>query len=126
MIKAVEEYLREMLNEEPTEASIIMIWSLNGQEKIDQAVTVLLKYLNNIISSPDEAKFRRIRTSNKVFKVSQLSFYNNYFPFFRTRLQHLKAALNFSKRLDLLKTISVTKTEQSIRTWRCLNPTRTH
>jgi UBX domain-containing protein 6 len=67
MIKAVEDYLYGMLKEEPAEASIIMIWSLNSQEKIDQAVPILLKYVNNIITSPDEAKYRRIRTSNKVF-----------------------------------------------------------
>jgi hypothetical protein len=71
MIQEVEKYLRQMLDEEPVESSIIMIWSLNSQLKIDQALPILLKYLNNIISSPEEAKFRRIRTSNKVFMVSQ-------------------------------------------------------
>lgn len=69
MIEAVETYLRGMLNEEPAEASIIMFWSLNSQEKIDQALPILLKYLSNIVSSPEEAKYRRIRTSNKIFKV---------------------------------------------------------
>ncbi|KAI6171412.1 UBX domain-containing protein 6 [Aphelenchoides bicaudatus] len=67
MIHEVEKYLRGMLQEEPIEASIIMIWSLNSQEKIDQAVPILLKYLTNITNSPNEAKYRRIRTTNKTF-----------------------------------------------------------
>lgn len=70
MIQEVEKYLREMLLEEPIEASIIMIWSLNNQEKVDLALPILLKYLNNITSSPDQAKFRRIKTTNKTFVVS--------------------------------------------------------
>jgi hypothetical protein len=72
MIQEVERYLREMLLEEPVEASIIMIWSLNSNDKVELALPILLKYLSNITSSPDEAKFRRIKTTNKTFMVSQI------------------------------------------------------
>ncbi|CAD5225790.1 unnamed protein product [Bursaphelenchus xylophilus] len=50
MIEAVEQFLAAQIKDEPIEASIIMIWSLNRQDK-----------------NPDEPKFKKIRTTNKVF-----------------------------------------------------------
>lgn len=77
MQQAVETFLRENLKtDDAIVASSIMIHSLNGYdaEKRQNGVEILGKYLQNIIQSPDEEKFRRIKTSNRVFveKVSRL------------------------------------------------------
>uniref|UniRef100_A0A915HKD7 UBX domain-containing protein n=1 Tax=Romanomermis culicivorax TaxID=13658 RepID=A0A915HKD7_ROMCU len=77
MQQAVETFLRENLEtQDAIVASSIMIHSLNGYdvEKRQNGIEILSKYLQNIIQSPDEEKFRRIKTSNRVFveKVSKL------------------------------------------------------
>ncbi|CAD5218829.1 unnamed protein product [Bursaphelenchus okinawaensis] len=67
MIDAVEQFLTAHLSEEPIEAAIIMFWSLNQKEKIDIALPIIHKYISNILLNPDEPKFRKIKTTNKVF-----------------------------------------------------------
>lgn len=69
MIEAIEECLRNMLNEkeESIEAAVHMIHTVNKKQPALQAIDTLKKYLTNILSDPGELKFRRIRTSNKIF-----------------------------------------------------------
>lgn len=64
----IHEFLLSQLAEEPEMASALMIQTLNkNKEKVKVCVETLTKYLNNLISDPEEEKFRRIRLSNKAF-----------------------------------------------------------
>lgn len=64
----MESFLREQLQEEPIVASSVMVHSLNPiRERRQEAIDILSKYLDNLIAHPEEAKYRKIRTSNKIF-----------------------------------------------------------
>lgn len=68
MAEQVEYFLREQLSEDPVVASSVMIHSLNPmRDRRQDAVDILSKYLDNLIVNAGEPKYRRIRTSNKVF-----------------------------------------------------------
>lgn len=88
MIEAVEQFLYAQCQEEPVEAAVIMVWSLNPQDRIDQAVPVLAKYLSNIQQNPTDPKYRRIRVSNKVFVE---------------KIKDLKGAVEFLKGVGFLE-----------------------
>ncbi|KAI1706788.1 PUB domain-containing protein [Ditylenchus destructor] len=68
LCEAIETYLRAQIDEEPLDAAVLLLYSLNPQSRLDPAIQVMQKYLNNILSNPEEEKFRKIRTSNKVFQ----------------------------------------------------------
>ncbi|VDP05441.1 unnamed protein product [Soboliphyme baturini] len=68
MIHVVEEYLQNCFHEDPLVTSTVMIYSLNTKERRDAGVSVLLKYLENIIDHPEDETYCRIRMSNKVFQ----------------------------------------------------------
>jgi UBX domain-containing protein 6 len=70
MYEAIETYLRAQLDEEPMDAAVLMLYSLNPPSKLESAIQTLIKYLNNIVADPQEIKYRKIRMSNKVFVVS--------------------------------------------------------
>lgn len=69
MYEAIETFLREQLNGEGVDASILMINSLNSVAKSEAAISIIKKYITNIVEHPDDYKYRRIRLSNKVFSV---------------------------------------------------------
>ncbi|XP_073450896.1 UBX domain-containing protein 6 isoform X1 [Aquarana catesbeiana] len=54
---------------DPITASIMKIYTLNkDQAKVKLGIETITKYLDNIIASPNEEKYRTIRFSNKVFQ----------------------------------------------------------
>lgn len=65
----VENFLRTQLADDPVVASTLMIFSLNGPYKRQNASEILQKYLRNLIEYPDESKYHRIRVNNKIFQV---------------------------------------------------------
>ncbi|KRZ12611.1 UBX domain-containing protein 6 [Trichinella zimbabwensis] len=67
LIKAVEEHLRDCLEQEPLIASSIMIYSLNRSNRATEVVEILKKYLGNLLDKGNDEKYRRIRMSNKIF-----------------------------------------------------------
>ncbi|KAK6109962.1 PUB domain family protein [Brugia pahangi] len=68
MRKKVEIFLRTQLADDPLVASTLMIFSLNGPDKRQNASETIQKYLKNLIESPDESKYHRIRINNKIFQ----------------------------------------------------------
>lgn len=65
----IKEFLYEQLGEEKGLTACLIIHSCNkNKEKVQVCVETLCKYLENIISNPDEDKFHRIRMSNRVFQ----------------------------------------------------------
>ncbi len=68
-MEAIEAFLVAQMSEEPIDASIIMIHSLNGRNAREAAISTLTTILGNILKEPDNSKYRRIRTTNKVFTV---------------------------------------------------------
>ncbi|KAI6226365.1 UBX domain-containing protein 6 [Aphelenchoides fujianensis] len=68
LVAEIESFLRETAAAEPVEAAVLMIHSLNKGAQIEQGVPILVKYVTNIVNSPNESKFRRIKTSNKIFQ----------------------------------------------------------
>ncbi|KAL1114943.1 hypothetical protein AAG570_007766 [Ranatra chinensis] len=71
----IKEYLYEGLSEERGLASCLIIHSCNkNREKIEQCVSTLITYLQNIIDNPSEVKYQKIRLSNRIYeeKVSKL------------------------------------------------------
>ncbi|XP_064184811.1 UBX domain-containing protein 6-like [Anguilla rostrata] len=71
----IKEAILKRLEEDPVEASIMMIYTFNkDREKVKAGVDIISKYVDNILSNPTEEKYRKIKRSNKVFqeKVSSL------------------------------------------------------
>lgn len=69
MREKVENFLRTQLADDPLVASTLMIFSLNGPDKRQNASETIQKYLRNLIENPDESKYHRIRMNNKIFQV---------------------------------------------------------
>ena len=105
MKEKIEEYLRELLETEPTDATSLMILSLNSAQKLELGLPILIKYINNILSSPNEPKYRRIKTSNKIFLVCL--FLQNKNRLLHVELQEkvapLKGSLEFLKALGFIE-----------------------
>ncbi|CAG9537791.1 unnamed protein product [Cercopithifilaria johnstoni] len=68
MRKKVENFLRTQLADDPLVASTLMIFSLNGPDKRNNASETIQKYLRNLIENPEEGKYHRIRINNKIFQ----------------------------------------------------------
>ncbi|XP_068624208.1 UBX domain-containing protein 6 [Battus philenor] len=66
--KNIKTFLYEQLEEERGLTACLIIQSCNNnREKIDACVETLCKYLENIVTYPEEEKYRKIRMSNRVF-----------------------------------------------------------
>ncbi|KAK6060011.1 PUB domain protein, partial [Cooperia oncophora] len=71
LMQALEEFLMSQLHCEDEDAvvpAVLLLYSLNKKPAREVAVETIGKYLQNIIENPGEAKYRRIRMSNKVFQ----------------------------------------------------------
>ncbi|KAI6179913.1 UBX domain-containing protein 6 [Aphelenchoides besseyi] len=73
LLVEIEKFLRDRLISEPLESSIKMIWTLNERTQINQGLTVLAKYIKNVLADPADSKFRCIKTSNKNYIEKILS-----------------------------------------------------
>ncbi|KAJ8708352.1 hypothetical protein PYW07_010477 [Mythimna separata] len=66
--KNIKTFLYEQLEEERGLTACLIIQSCNNnREKVDTCVETLCKYLENIITHPEEEKFQKIRMSNRAF-----------------------------------------------------------
>ncbi|XP_022115541.2 UBX domain-containing protein 6 [Pieris rapae] len=64
----IKKFLYEQLEEERGLTACLIIQSCNNnREKIDTCVETLCKYLENIITYPEEEKYQKIRMSNRAF-----------------------------------------------------------
>ena len=65
----IEETLRLQLNSEPLVAATLLFLTCNqrDKEKLETGKQIICKYFDNVITNPDEEKFRRIRLQNKVY-----------------------------------------------------------
>lgn len=70
MFQKLEARLNEDLQngEDPVLIATLMLYSLNRSDPRAAAIEILNKYLNNIINSPTEPKYRRIRITNRVYQ----------------------------------------------------------
>ena len=65
----VRQSLLKDLEDEPLMISVTLIHTLNRDKiKKEAAITILCKYIQNIIDHPGEEKYRKIRKGNKVFQ----------------------------------------------------------
>lgn len=69
-IKArIREFLYGQLEEEKCLTAVLIIQTCNSpRDRVELCVETLCKYIDNIIKNPTEAKFRKIRKSNRAFK----------------------------------------------------------
>ncbi|CAG4968625.1 unnamed protein product [Parnassius apollo] len=66
--KNIKTFLYEQLEEERGLTACLIIHSCNNnKEKIDTCVETLCKYLENIVTYPEEEKYQKIRMSNRAF-----------------------------------------------------------
>ncbi|CAK1589729.1 unnamed protein product [Parnassius mnemosyne] len=66
--KNIKTFLYEQLEEERGLTACLIIQSCNNnKEKIDTCVETLCKYLENIVTYPEEEKYQKIRMSNRAF-----------------------------------------------------------
>lgn len=64
----IKTFLYEQLEEERGLTACLMIHSCNNyREKVEVCVETLCKYLENIVTHPEEEKYQKIRMSNRVF-----------------------------------------------------------
>uniref|UniRef100_A0A914WEH1 PUB domain-containing protein n=1 Tax=Plectus sambesii TaxID=2011161 RepID=A0A914WEH1_9BILA len=73
MTEVVGEFLEEQMKEDALVASVLMVHSLNKSEPRRIALETIGRYVDNLITNPEEEKFRRIRLSNKVFQERVIS-----------------------------------------------------
>ncbi|XP_072946323.1 UBX domain-containing protein 6 [Epargyreus clarus] len=65
----IKTFLYEQLEEERGLTACLIIQSCNSnREKVDTCVETLCKYLENIVTYPEEEKYRKIRMSNRAFR----------------------------------------------------------
>ncbi|KAK9497789.1 hypothetical protein O3M35_003712 [Rhynocoris fuscipes] len=65
----IKNSLYDLLESDKAYTSCLMIHTLNkNKEKIEQCIETLCTYLQNIISQPDEEKYKKIRFKNRVFQ----------------------------------------------------------
>ncbi|CAG9568633.1 unnamed protein product [Danaus chrysippus] len=66
--KNIKTFLYEQLEEERGLTACLIIQSCNSnREKVDICVETLCKYLENIVTHPDDEKYQKIRMSNRAF-----------------------------------------------------------
>ncbi|KAM4708335.1 UBX domain-containing protein 6 isoform 2-T3 [Discoglossus pictus] len=74
--------IEQLSSTEPIYAAIMKIHTFNkDREKVKLGIETMAKYLDNIISHPDEEKYRKIKQSNKVFqeRISSLEGTREFF-----------------------------------------------
>lgn len=66
----IEQTLLTQLDDEPILVSVTLLFTANykNQEKLNKCVEILNKFVNNILNSPKEEKYRKIRVENAIFK----------------------------------------------------------
>jgi UBX domain-containing protein 6 len=66
----IESSVMNQIDEEPILASVTLLFTANykNPDKLNKCVEVLNKYIDNIMKSPNEEKFRKIKLENAVFK----------------------------------------------------------
>jgi len=64
----IKEFLYEQLEHERGLTSCLIIYNCNVKDRIEPCVETLIRYLENIISHPDEEKYRKIRMTNRIFQ----------------------------------------------------------
>ncbi|KAE8631405.1 hypothetical protein XENTR_v10001182 [Xenopus tropicalis] len=78
----IRNVLQRLSTTDPTSAAILKIHTYNkDREKVKLGTETIAKYMNNIISHPEEEKYCRIKLSNKVFqeKISCLEGSHEFF-----------------------------------------------
>ncbi|CAF3419898.1 unnamed protein product [Rotaria sp. Silwood1] len=74
----IESTLKSQLDSEPIITTILLFLTCNQKDsdKLNIGKEIICKYFDNIISSPNEDKYRRIRLQNKIYleKVFQLKY----------------------------------------------------
>ncbi|XP_014260957.1 UBX domain-containing protein 6-like [Cimex lectularius] len=69
----IRNHLKAQLSRDRGKSAALMIHTLNADRVlVNSCVETICTYLNNLISSPDEPKFRKIRKDNKVFSCKVL------------------------------------------------------
>lgn len=63
----IKMFLYEQLDADPGLTSCLIIKNCNTVNKAEDCIETLKKYLTNIIASPEEPKYHRIRMSNRVY-----------------------------------------------------------
>lgn len=63
----IKTFLYEQLSTDPGHTACLIIKNCNVIEKAEECIETLKKYIANITSNPGEAKFQRIRMSNRIF-----------------------------------------------------------
>lgn len=63
----IKEFLYEQLADERALTACLIIQNCNTKTKAEQCIETLSKYLENILQNPAEEKYRKIRTSNRIF-----------------------------------------------------------
>ncbi|KAH8400895.1 hypothetical protein KR009_001675 [Drosophila setifemur] len=63
----IKEFLYQQLEQERGLTACLIIHNCNPKEKIEECIATLIRYLENLIKSPSEEKFCKIRMSNKIF-----------------------------------------------------------
>ncbi|XP_017033580.1 UBX domain-containing protein 6 [Drosophila kikkawai] len=63
----IKDFLYQQLEEDRGLTACLIIHNCNVKEKADDCIATLIRYLENLINSPTEEKFCKIRMSNKIF-----------------------------------------------------------
>lgn len=66
----IEQTLLTQLEDEPILVAVTLLFTANhkNQEKLTKCVEILNKFVANILNSPQEEKYRKIRVENAIFK----------------------------------------------------------
>lgn len=63
----IKAFLYEQLSGDPGLTACLIIKNCNTLDRAEDCIETIKKYLNNIISNPNEEKFQKIRMSNRIF-----------------------------------------------------------
>lgn len=63
----IKAFLYEQLEAEQGLTACLIIQNCNTKERADQCIETLAKYIENIVTYPDDEKYRKIRLSNRIF-----------------------------------------------------------
>jgi len=66
----IEQTLLSQLEDEPILVAVTLLFTANykNQDKLNKCVEILNKFIDNILNSPGEEKYRKIRLENAIFK----------------------------------------------------------
>ena len=71
----IEQTLLDQLDQEPLLIAVTLMFTANQkkQEKLEKCIETLSKYVDNILKSPSDEKFRKIRIENPIFRENVYS-----------------------------------------------------